>query len=326
MNNKISIIPLNCGYGVGLNSFSTFNESEYNSTSTRAILYKKPLVSWFKMKSITSTSYIEPAIFGLDVSDKIKVEFEMCNIKGKGGATIKIVGVSESGVTTDLQSINTLDQTETYFKKYSIEFCLNENAKNNQGIIVNLRQKYINNEMIVKNVSIEIFKPSIDLREIVGIVNCKNRFEKIINKSDSSEVKDYSSLKTIDKTIDTSGLVINTSDDTKFKGLYYEVGNNKYRNPKSVYLKGNITSGNIKVTNDIYNKNNIKKQLTVENSISSGEIEKIIYFSNNTDVEYDYLDIGTTGACNFTIDNVIFYKNRFDDVQDMNYSTLLERN
>lgn len=326
MNNKISINPLNCGYGVGLNSFSTFNESEYNSTSTRAILYKNPLVSWFKMKSISSTSYIEPAIFGLDVSDKIKIEFEMCNLSGKGGATIKIVGISSTGVTSDLQFANTLDQTETYFKKYSIEFCLGENARNNQGIIVNLRQKYNNNEMIVKNVSIEIFKPSIDLREIVGIVNCKNRFEKIINKSDSSEVKDYSSLKTIDKTIDTSGLVINTSDDTKFKGLYYEVGNNKYRNPKSVYLKGNITSGNIKVTNDIYNKNNIKKQLTVENSISSGEIEKIIYFSNNTDVEYDYLDIGTTGACNFTIDNVIFYKNRFDDVQDMNYSTLLERN
>ena len=326
MNNKISINPLNCGYGVGLNSFSTFDESEYTSSSIRSILYKDPLTSWFKMKSVSLNSYIEPAIFGLDVSDKIKVEFEMCNVKGKGGATIKIVGVSESGVTTDLQSISTLDQSETYFKKYSIEFCLNENAKNNQGIIVNLRQKYINNEMIIKNVNIEIFKPTIDLREVVAIVNCKNKFEKIINKSDLSEVKDYSSLKNIEKTINENGLVINTEDDTKFKGLYYEVGNNKYRNPKSIYIKGNITSGTIKATNDIYNKNNIKKQLTVENSISSDEIEKIIYFSNNTNVEYDYLDIGTTGACNFTIDNVIFYKNRFDDVIELNYSTILDRN
>lgn len=326
MNNKISINPLNCGYGVGLNSFSTFNESEYTSATIRSILYKDPLTSWFKMKSVSQNSYIEPAIFGLDVSDKIKVEFEMCNVKGIGGANIRIIGVSESGVTTELQYINTLDQSETYFKKYSIEFCLNENAKNNQGIIVNLRQKYNNNEMIIKNVNIEIFKPTIDLREIVGIVNCKNRFEKIINKSDLREVKDYSSLKTIDKTINENGLTINTEDDTKFKGLYYEVGNNKYRNPKSIYVKGNITSGTIKATNDIYNKNNAKKQVTVENTIDNGIIEKIIYFTNNTNVEYDYLDIGTTGTCNLTLDTVIFYKNRFDDVVDMNYSSVLDRN
>lgn len=325
MNNKITINPLNCAYGIGLNSIATFSDAEYNNANTRSILYKDAFSSWFKMKSVTQASYIEPAIFGLTASDKIKVEFEMCNISGIGGASIKIVGVSSTGVTSDLQILNTLDQKETHFKKYSLEFALNNSALNNEGIVINIRQKNLNNEVIIKNLTIEVFNPSIDLKQVVKVVNCKNRYEKIINGSVLSEVKDYSSLKDVKKTIDDKGLHINSSDITGFKGLFFEVGNNKYRNPKALYVSGNVTSGTVKVTNDIYNKNNIQKALTVENDLPLGNIKKIIYFEGTTNTEYDYLDIGTKEAVNFTLDTVVFFKNRFDDISDLNYSTILER-
>ena len=54
------------------------------------------------------------------------------------------------------------------------------------------------------------------------------------------------------------------------------------------------------------NKNNVLKGTTTDVNVTGTIIEKIIYFPTLTDVEYDYLEVGTTGNADFILEKVIF--------------------
>lgn len=321
----LNINPLNCAYSVGLNTFGTFSESEYTNTETRSVLFKEPFKSWFKFKSVSNIAYIEPVIFGLNQGDKIKIEFDMCNILGKSKINLQVISVAENGSTAYIQQLNTTEQTETYFKHYVLEFSISEAENNNKGIIFNIRSGYTENEMIIKNINISLENESIDFKENLQVVDCKNRFEKIIKNSALSEVRKYNGLSTMPYTFDTNSNIIFNTSNSGFKGIFLEVGNSTLRTSKAVYVKGTLNSGSIDVINAQYNKNNVLKGTETVVNVTGTTIEKIIYFATLTDVEYDYLDLGTTGNADFIIEKVIFFKNRYDDNKDFIYSKILDR-
>ena len=321
----LNINPLNCAYSVGLNAFGTFSESEYASSTTRSVMFKEPFKSWFKLKTVSSAAYLEPVIFGLNQGDRIKIEFDMCSITKGSKIELQIIRVEESGTTTYIQSVKTDEQKESYFKHYVLDFSLKPEAKNNKGIIFNLRSTVLNSETILKNLNISLENESIDFKENLQVVDCKNRFEKIIKNSDLSEVRQYTNLKTIPYTFDTNSNIVFNTSNSGFKGIFLEVGNSTLRTSKAVYVKGTLNSGSIDVINAQYNKNNVLKNTTTTVNITEPTFEKIIYFATLTNVEYDYLDVGTTGNANFALEKVIFFKNRYDDDKDFVYSKMLDR-
>ena len=321
----ININPLNCAYSVGLNVFGTFSENEYASSTTRSVLFKEPFKSWFKLKTVSSVAYLEPVIFGLNQGDRIKIEFDMCSITKGSKIEVQILRVEENGSNTAIQTVKTDEQKESYFKHYVLDFSLKPEAKNNRGIILNIRSSIANSETILKNVNIFVENESIEFKENLQVVNCKNRFEKIIKNSVSSEVRKYDGLSTMPYTFDTNSNIIFNTSNNGFKGIFLEVGNSTLRTSKAVYVKGSLNSGSIDVINAQYNKNNVLKGTTTTVNITEPIFEKIIYFATLTDVEYDYLDVGTTGNANFILEKVIFFKNRYDDNKDFIYSKILDR-
>lgn len=322
----LNINPLNCAYSIGLNVFGTFSESEYTNTATRSVLFKEPFKSWFKFKSVSSIAYIEPIVFGLNQGDKIKIEFDMCNIVGKSKINLQVISVAENGATTIIQQLNTTDQTETYFKHYVLEFSISEAGKDNKGIIFNIRSGYTENEMIIKNINISLENESIGFKENLQVVDCKNRFEKIIKNSALSEVRKYNDLSTMPYTFDTNSNIVFKTSNSGFKGIFLEVGNSTLRTSKAIYVKGALNNGtSIDIINAQYNKNNVLKGTETVVNVTDTTIEKIIYFPTLTDVEYDYLEVGTTGNADFILEKVIFFKNRYDDNKDFIYSKILDR-
>ena len=321
--NSITIKPLNSAYASGMNTFVTMNQTEYDSASTRAVFVSDINQSRFKFKSGTAIAYLEPVIFGLNAGDKIKLEFEMCSISGLCGIDLQVISLKETGTTTTINSYKTTNSTDGYFKKEIIEFVLPPTITGNYGIIFNIRAKNLNSEFAIKNISISTDNKNIDFKDVFVAVNCKNRFEKVLANSVNSEVKDYQNLATMPKTIDSNGITFNTTNEG-YKGLFFEVGNSFLRTSKAIYVKGVVNSGEIKVTNSQYNKNGYLKMEPTKISLT-GSFEKIIYLPTLTDVEYDYLDVGTTGDADFTIEKVVFFKQRYDDNKDFVFSNSLQR-
>lgn len=321
--NSITIKPFNSAYGSGMNAFITMEQSQYDSADTRAVFVSDINQSHFKFKSISSIAYLEPVIFGLTVGDRIKVEFEMCSLSGLCGVDLQLISLKESGTTTTINSYKTSNSTDGYFKKEIIEFVLPPTIDGNYGIIFNIRAKNLNSEFAIKNITISTDNKNIDFKDVFMVVDCKNRFEKVLTSSVKSEVKVYQNLDTMPKTINANGITFNTSN-VGYKGLFFEVGNSFLRTSKAIYVKGVVNSGEIKITNSQYNKNGVLKMSPTEIPLT-GSFEKIIFLPTLTDVEYDYLDVGTTSDANFTIEKVIFFKQRYDDNKDFAFSNSLQR-
>jgi hypothetical protein len=332
MKHKVSITPLNCSYDIGIRSLMKFEISEHNAVTDRSIYCKNPDLSWFKMKSVTLSPYLEPAFFGLMAGDIITVEFDALLISG----VVNDLGVSFRSLDSAGNAIGTTyaqrlpnDSLKSHFKHFKIPFIIMPDISGGDGIILNIRPEFsTNSEIIIKNIEIEIETANNNFAIKDNVVSYKYQKDfldciKLYSGTDLNTA--YNGLKTVHDLgkitfPDINTMAISASDDvTNFKGLMAVLPASKYYQPQVVYLeyKNNDANNLIASAMDYDNKGttiNSESSLTIPASTGAWR-KAIFYFKGRAgDKRNIILNFGRTGiGVNAEIRNVRFSVPRFDD-------------
>lgn len=327
MKRSILITPLNCGYATGLNNILRMEPSEYAADSTRSIYCKSPDLSWFKMKSVSTTPYLEPAIYGIKPGDIVTVEYDALLESGNADTSYinnSILSIKSSYTTSGI-SLNGLPNNSLtqHYKHFVIPFHIPYNFAD-IGIVANIRPLVTNNVVIIKNVEITIstsnqsFNPTDNIMEY----RTKTDFLKCIDFLSGTNVyATYNGLKTVydaseitfpdDNTISFAGV-----DTTNFKGLMTMFGGYAYRPSIAVYAE-HIADGskNIAVTaRSVAEDGTVAQVGTVNMAATTTAKKQIIYFNGGTTAcRKTLVEIGQTGVTGFSLKNVRISMPQFDD-------------
>lgn len=325
MKSCINILPINCGFNSSFNDKITFSETEYNSASERKVLVIDPLKSYFKMKSVTKVAYLEPVFFGLDIGDKITIKFKQKTISGDGVVTIQ--ALMQNG-NVPLTYTPTSKIASNFFENVEISFYVTDEIKSYSGdeLIVNIRATSFG-EIILKDIEICV-DSSLDLRQDLVIYDSKNKYEKMIANANKTECQTsiYSGIQTIKSSGGISyandSFVINTTNNTSWKGVYHTLSNCNYSNPVCIFVEFNITDGlELPLTSKHYDSSFTQINSSVQEikiPTTPATQKKLIYFDGFKNGEYHYVDLGRkSNPFNGTIKKVIICKNRFDN--DLNF-------
>lgn len=325
MKHEVLITPLNASFAVGMNSFLRMEETEYNADTIRSIYCRSPIESWFKMKAVSATPYIEPTFYGVKPGDVVDIEFEAMLINGNiTNMSIPIFTVSSGYVATLLVTEHT-GSLKKYYKKYKFKYVI-PTSFNGIGILFNIRPNVnvIGNEVIIKNIKVTIDTKNHEFSLVNNIVSFKT-------KTDFMQCIDYitgtnlytvwNGLKTVfdagevffpdDNTLQFSGI-----DVANFKGLATCFNGSKYRPCVAVYCEY-VTDG----TNDV-----IATLMGVSEGgvvVDTGAVsfpatssikKKLQYINGNSTVYRKFLiDLGRVVVNNFSLKNVYFSMPQFDD-------------
>lgn len=341
---SLIINPLNSGYGTGLNSMGTFVETEYESEKTsRKVLFYEPLKSYFKLKSVGQTAYIEPVFCGLSKGDMIEVELQALAV-GDTGETILSIQVGDtasSGGSAKMQR-HSMTIKHSDFRKYSIKFPLETNIMDNpKAVFLNIRNNKNNSELIIKDVLVTIHtsNPNFVIEEDYIYLKEKKDFIKAIKNGSRIDNIDYSEMdKSLRKGVveisEDGVLTCNPVRANGFRGVALRIGDRNVPEPIAVYFE-------YKSNND----NNLKVKAANKAGISLDEIllpasptwkKRLLFIQtyNNVPLKNIALEIGigqTVPVAEYSIRNVIIYnkitqteaQNSLDKYIDFNHTTEL---
>jgi hypothetical protein len=133
------ITPLNCGFGTGLSTILRVQQSDYDADTIRSIYCKDIDSSWFKMKSLSGTAYLEPAFYGLKQGDIITVEFDALALSGTNVSVIVPLLKINSDYTTTTISNNITSTLNSYYDHYKIPIALTTDFNTGIGALLNIR-------------------------------------------------------------------------------------------------------------------------------------------------------------------------------------------
>lgn len=331
MKHRTSITPLNCNFDVGMNSFMKMELSEYTAATDRSIYCKDPDVSWFKMKAVTATPYIEPALFGLLAGDVITIEFDALVISGSINnfyASFRQItsagGVGGVAYTQELPN----GSLTSHYKHFKIPFVVMPDISGGDGILLNIRHNTLNSEMVIKNIEIEIDSANLNFSLKHNVAEYKNKKDyldciKLIGGTDLNTA--YNSL----NTVYTNGQitfpdlytmsVASSGSSGLFKGLLGLLSASKYYQPQVVYLEyKNNDATTLSVASRDYDNGGSPINLEVVSAAPvSAEWRKAVFYYKGRagDKRNVFLNIGKTNAeISVDIRNVRFSLPRFDDV------------
>lgn len=321
MKHKIEVTPMNCAFGAGMNTLMTFDESEYRNAPQRSIYCKDPDVSWFKMKSINATPYTEPAFYGLGKGDLVTVEFEALLLSGVGSITFDFVKINPDYTTLNLVGKSIPNDSLTgFYKKFKMSQFIEHDGI---GTIVNLRPSGSNNEVIIKNITIEIktTNPLFSVSNNVVGFRTKTDFMKCIDFYAGTNINTtYNGLLTLYKEgklsfPDDNTLKFTDAGITLFKGLMSMFNGHKYRPTVAIYAEY-ISPVQISATIKNVKEDGTFTQEGVANIPTSTAIaKKMIYVTGSAGPSRKtFVDLGfVSSGSDLTLKNVRLAMPQFDD-------------
>lgn len=328
MKHKTLITPLNCAFGVGLNSILRMEESEYIADTVRSIYCKSPDLSWFKMKSgSASTPYLEPGIYGLKPGDIITVEFDALLLSGQGGLTVNFNNLLSNYTIANVFGEELPDNSlSSNFKHFKVSFMMRDVFANGIGVVINLRPTGTSNEIIVKNVEIDVETSNNEfslMNNITSFVTKTDYMKCIDFFSGTNLVPNYNAL----LTLNTSGKVLFPDDytlqfsnagTTSFKGLMTLFNGHKYRACFAVYAEYISPQTPLSVTSkSVTEAGTLVADDGGGTSMPLTTVSKkaIRYFiSPATVTRKTFIDIGMVASgSELTLKNVRFSMPQFDD-------------
>jgi len=334
---KIEITPLNCAFSNGLNSIIKFEESEYLASTDRAVYCKDIDLSWFKMKSVTNTPYLEPVFYGLNEGDIITVEFDSLIISGLSSS----IGVNFFKVNADY-STSGYSAPETVYnilpdgsiKSFYKHFKISGFAENDGiGTLLNIRPSNTNNEMIIKNIEVTIETSN-------QLFSATNNIVSFRTKTDYMKCIDFYSGTNLNPVYNSllalyNGGKINFTDDntlqfkdagtTVFKGLMSLFNGHKYRPTFAVYAEystwlssspENTVPGTLSITSKAVKEDGtFIEDGSARFPVNTTWSKRVVYLNGGTSLcRKSFLDIGTvTGGTDLTLKNVRLSMPQFDD-------------
>lgn len=155
---KIVLTPNNTGYGNEYTDISTYSEKEFNETEERKVLNYKPDRSYFTLKSVKLSAYIERAITNIKGGDILTIEFDVMKI-GESNSTIniKLLPIQSNGLVDGNKSIDnyTYPVDSNSYNHMKVSIPLN-NDFGEYGCVLNIRNEQNNSILKIKDVSIVV--------------------------------------------------------------------------------------------------------------------------------------------------------------------------
>lgn len=322
MKHKTTITPLNCAFDNGLNDILKMESTEYDTLSTRGIYCKSPDISWFKMKSVTATPFLEPVFYGIKKGDIIEVEFSALALKG---SNVKIncdmLMVDSNYSASTVASIWTVaDNIQTYYKRYKFKYIVTSSYF--IGIIPNIKLMTNGSEVIIKDIEITLdtSNPEFSIANNITAYRSQTDYLKCIDLYSGTNLnKGYNGLlsfyNTSKITFSDGAMVFANTDLTNFKGLMTLLNGHKYR-PSLVFYIEYISSFVLTTTaKQILEDGTLSQEATTGLPTATTLRKGIIYLHGSTTASRKtFMDIGTVGGGgDFTIKNVRFSMPQFDD-------------
>lgn len=320
MENKVTITPLNCAFGTGLNSILTMDEAEYVAATGRKIYCKNPDVSWFKMKSTTDTPYLEPAFYGLNKGDIVTVEFDAVLLSGSASLDFRMIKVNSNYSTEDPgATLSPIGSLKTFYKHFKSRMFVD---KDGIGILINLRPNGSNNELIIKNIeiTIETSNPLFSIGNNIVAYKTKTDFMKCIDFYSGTNLNTtyhgILDLYTEGKISfpDNETIMFSNAGFSKFKGLMALLNGNVYRASIAVYLEY-ISPSDIYITSKSVGEDGTFTQ-DASTIIGSKNIltKKMVYLIGWKIGRKTFVDVGfVSNGQELTLKNVRFSMPQFDD-------------
>lgn len=322
LKHRIEITPLNCAFGIGLNSIIKLEESEYLASKDPSTIYCKDIdLSWFKMKSVTHTPYLEPVFYGLNEGDIITVEFDALIISGSSSINVNFLKVNADYSTSDTVYHRPPDgSVKSFYKHFKISgFVENDGI----GTLLNIRPSSFNNEMIIKNieVTIETSNQLFSLTDNIVSFRTKTDYMKCIDFYSGTNLNPvYNSLLTLYNKgkisfPDDNTLQFKDAGTSSFKGLMSLFNGHKYRPIFAVYAEYS-TPGDLTITSkDLKNDGTLIKGGFGSFPTNTTLSKRLVYLNGEaSSYRKTFLDIGmVSGGANLTLKNVRLAMPQFDD-------------
>ena len=319
MKHRTEITPMNCGYGTGLTSLMTFNESEYNDATARSIYCKDVDISWFKMKSVTATPYLEPVFYGLKKGDILTVEFEAVLLSGQSNVNANLVRVDPDYKTKDL-GVKPIPDIEGYYKFFRMSQYIDHEGI---GTILNLRPSDFPSEMIIRNVVVEIETSNPKFSMHSNIVAYRNRtdFMKMIDFYGGTNLNStYHGMLTLLKDgkasfPDGETLKYTNAGTTLFKGVMCLFNGHLYRPVFSFYLEYIAPRGISLTTKNVKEDGTFTQEGSQAVPATTTMTKKIFFFNGGTEPSRKtFFDGGmVSSGTDLTVKNVRIAMPQFDD-------------
>lgn len=321
------VTPLNCAFGVGLNSMMKMEQSEYDAATDRAIYCKSPDLSWFKMKTVQgASSYLEPTIYDVAPGDIIEVEFEAMRISsGDIRINLPVLKIQSDYVTTtataaEASKIQTSDLT-TYFKKYKLR-CIVPLNHDGLGVVLNMRPNIGPSEIIIKNISIKVDSS-------VHQLGLKNNIVEFKTRTDYMKCVDFYSGTNLNPTYQTlkavfdAGTLLFPNDETmefrnagttNFKGLMSLFNGHTYRPTIAIYAEYTSPVVVSLTAKSVKEDSTFSTEGSNSFPVSTTMRKALLYFTGSADKSRKtFVDIGMVGSGqSFTLKNVRMSIPQFD--------------
>lgn len=329
MKHSITITPLNCAFGSGINNFLRMEESEYVTAGLSRRMYcKSPDISWFKMKSNTETPFLEPAFYGLKPGDIIEVELSALLLSGVApNITIPFTNITDvyaASPNLRTEIIASAQNLKSHYKKFKVRWVVPATFTG-IGVLLNLRPSQTVSEIIIKDiiVTIDTVNPLFSIVDNITAFRTKTDYMQCVDYITGSNLNaPWNGLKTVhtagevlfpdDYTMQFSG-----ADVSNFKGLATCFNGAKYRRSIAVYAEYSITTANPIVVS-AYGVSDSSAVASVGGTefSASAVVRKSLMFVNvtvSTPSRKTLIDLGRTGVNNFTLKNVRISMPQFDD-------------
>lgn len=320
MEHKVTITPLNCAFGTGLNSIITMDEAEYAVSTERKIYCKNPDVSWFKMKSTSTTPYLEPVFYGLNKGDIITVEFDAVLLSGSASLNFHMVNVNSDYSTQDPGDIlSPIGSLTTFYKHFKARMFVDKDVIGN---LINIRPNGSNNELIIKNIeiTIETSNPLFSIDNNIVAYKTKTDFMKCIDLYSGTNLNEtYHGLLDLYNEgkisfPDNETIRFSNAGFSKFKGLMALLNGNAYRASIAVYLEY-ISPNDVYITSkSVTEDGTFTQDASTGLGAKSNLTKKMVYLIGREISRKTFVDIGFVGTGqDLTLKNVRFSMPQFDD-------------
>lgn len=332
------VTPLNCGFGSKINAVSTFSEQDYENTTTgRIVLYRNATESYFKLKSCSQQSYIEPSFAGLRQGDLLEIECEVMAPKGSCQLAINVGQFDKNGNSNGFMFRHFININHTDFRKYSIKIPIEKGLMvDSPAVFTNIRNNELGTEMIIKNVLFHVHtsNPEFTLKEDIIHIQTKEEMEKAIKVGAKSQVIDYSAsltsyLNGLSSISEDGILRYNVSNAGGFfKGIAVDLGEKSDKNTVAVYLEYKVDDNNrLKIQHTTEKGGGIANYLDVASSWT----KKIVYLnpSINGGFKHFYVEIGAGNSIpnvDYSIRNIIIRKGITQESKQSTLESYLGRN
>lgn len=321
----IIITPANCGFGTGLNVIGTFYEDEYNARTDRAVLFYEPFDSKFKLKSVTSRPYLEPAFFGIKKGDILEVEFDAFKLQDKTTTLDVEIGQinADDTTTSKIKDINVVN-LERENKHYKINTIINSSFDDDMiGIYFNITNKTTVSEICISNIHIKIKTNNnyFKINEELILLDTQERLLESLNLTSTykhNEFVDYKTQYDAGRfTIDSDGILTSVSGSAVARGTVVYLGYNTRKTGAVMYLEYKVDADyTLRALMSSFDSTGTKtKGADQWLPTSTAWKKKMLYVARaNNKPGYNYFEIlGKPTTNTFSIKNMILINTDFSD-------------